>query len=50
MIKNILDLLMVTDHYGKHDSIEIAKGINEIPKTWKKGYRQIKRLIKWQQK
>lgn len=47
MIKNILDLLMVTDHYGKHESIEIAKGINEIPKTWKKGKEQINRSIKW---
>ncbi|CAB4148266.1 hypothetical protein UFOVP520_40 [uncultured Caudovirales phage] len=50
MIKNILDLLMVRGHYGKHEVIEIAKGKNEIPKTWKKGYNQIKRLIKWQQK
>jgi hypothetical protein len=50
MIKNIIDLLMVREHYGKHESIEIAKGKNEIPKTWKKGFRQIKRLIKCQQK
>jgi len=50
MIKNILDLLMINNHYGVHESIEIAKGKNEIPKTWKKGFRQINRLIKWQQK
>jgi hypothetical protein len=50
MIKNILDLLMVTEHYNKHESIEVAKGKYELPKTWKKGYNQIKRLIKWQQK
>jgi len=50
MIKNILDLLMVRGHYNQHESIEIAKGKNEIPKTWKKGIEQINRLIKWQQK
>lgn len=50
MIKNILDLLMVTDHYNVHEAIEIAKGKNEIPKSWRKGYKQIKRVIKWRQK
>jgi len=47
MIKNILDLLMINNHYGVHESIEIAKGKNEIPKTWKKGKEQINRTIKW---
>jgi hypothetical protein len=48
MIKNILDLLMVNNHYGKHESIEIAKGKNEIPTDWKKAYNQIKRI--WRRK
>lgn len=50
MIKDIIDLLMIREHYGKHESIEIAKGKNEIPRTWKNGFKQIKRQIKWQQK
>jgi hypothetical protein len=48
MIKNIIDLLMVREHYGKHESIEIAKGKNELPTDWKKGYNQIKRI--WRRK
>jgi hypothetical protein len=47
MIKNVIDLLMVGDHYGKSELIEIAKGKNEIPNTWKKGFEQIKREVKW---
>lgn len=46
MIKNILDLLMFTNHYGKHESIEIAKGKNEIQTTIKGGITQIKRIWK----
>jgi hypothetical protein len=46
MIKNILDLLMVTEHYNKHESIEIAKGKNELPTNWDKAYNQLKRIWK----
>lgn len=48
MIKNILDLLMVRGHYGKHDSIEVAKGKNELPENWDKAYNQLKRI--WRRK
>lgn len=47
MIKNIIGLLMIGEHYAKSNLIEIAKGRNEIPKTWKKGFEQIKREVKW---
>ncbi len=48
MIKNILDLLMVTEHYNKHESIEIAKGKYELPTNWDKAYNQLKRI--WRRK
>ena len=35
-------------HYGKSETIEIAKGKYELPSSWEKGLNQIKRLIKWQ--
>ena len=35
------------DHYGVSEYIEIAKGKNEIPKNFKGGFEQIKRVIKW---
>ena len=38
------------DHYGFSESIEIAKGKNELPRSFKQGFKQIKRFIKWQNK
>lgn len=46
MLKNIIQLLQLHEHYGISENIEIAKGKNEIPKTWKKGFKQLKRFIK----
>jgi len=48
MIKEILNLLMLDSHYGQSETIEIAKGKYELPNSWKKGFKQIKRYIKWQ--
>jgi hypothetical protein len=50
MIKTLLDLLLALDHYGQSEVIEIAKGKYEMPNTFKKGYKQIKRQIKWQKR
>ncbi len=50
MIKQILDLLLALDHYGESEAIEIAKGKYELPNTLLKGYKQIKRQIKWQKR
>ena len=47
MIRNIIDLLNVLPHYGQSELIEIAKGKNEIPRTFKSGFEQIKRVMKW---
>lgn len=48
MLKNILQLLQLHEHYGVSENIEIAKGKYELPTTFKKGKNQIIRLIKWQ--
>jgi hypothetical protein len=47
MIKQVISLLMTIDHFNQSELIEIAKGRNEIPKNWKKGFTQIKREMKW---
>ncbi len=47
MIKPILDLLMQGNHENQSELIEFAKGSQEIPTTWKKGFKQIKRIVKW---
>ena len=47
MIKEILNLLMMDNHYGQSETIEIAKGKYELPNSWSKGIKQIKREIKW---
>ena len=46
MIKQILELLALHEHYGQSETIEIAKGKYEIPKTFKQGFEQIKRQWK----
>ena len=48
MIKEILKLLSLDPHYNQSENIEIAKGKNQIPKTWKQGFEQIKR--QWKQR
>lgn len=48
MLKNILQLLQLHEHYGVSENIEIAKGKNELPTSFKLASKQLKRLIKWQ--
>lgn len=47
MIKNILELLALDEHYAQSELIEIAKGKYQINKTWKQGFKQLKRQLKW---
>ena len=46
----ILELLRIDNFYNESEIIEIAKGKNELPTTWKIGKRQLKRELKWQKK
>lgn len=48
MINHILTILNSLEHYNQSETIEIAKGKYELPNTIKKGYKQIKRNLKWQ--
>ena len=43
MITNLIDLLQLQEFYGVSERIDIAKGINEYPWTWKEGWKNIKR-------
>ena len=43
MIKNILDLLALQEHYGQSENIEIAKGKYKLITTWRQGFEKIKR-------
>lgn len=47
MLKEIIDMLQLDDHFGQSENIEIAKGKYELPKTIKTAKRQLKREIKW---
>ena len=46
MIKNILELLALQEHYNQSENIEIAKGKYQLVITWKQGFEQIKRIWK----
>lgn len=43
MIAETIKLLQSGDWYGCSENIEIAKGKNELPKTWREVKEQIKR-------
>lgn len=43
MIKNIIDLLAMDDFYGISNNVDIAKGINKRPNSWKAFRELIKR-------
>jgi hypothetical protein len=45
MIKNTIDLLSMGEYYGQSKRIDIAKGLYEIPSTWKDAFKLIKRMI-----
>jgi len=47
MLKNLITLLQLHEHYGISENIEIAKGKNEMITSFKKFKRQLKREIKW---
>ena len=44
----VLKLLNIDNFYGVNETVEIAKGKNKIPESFKEGFYQIKRKIKWQ--
>jgi len=46
----LLKLLNISEFYNESETIEIAKGKNKLPETWKEGFEQIKRAAKWQRK
>jgi hypothetical protein len=50
MIKNIIDLLRQSEFYGCAENIDIAKGINEVPKSTKDSIKKIKRQLSWKRK
>jgi hypothetical protein len=44
MIKQLIDLLQVSDWYGISHNIDIAKGMYKAPKDWDAVKRQVKRV------
>jgi hypothetical protein len=50
MIRTIIDLLIIDEHFGVSNEIEIAKGKWEMPTTWKQGWNKIKRYYLWRRK
>jgi hypothetical protein len=50
MIGQILELLKASEHYAESEYIEIAKGKNKHPKTWREAFKQHQRLLKWHKK
>jgi hypothetical protein len=47
MIKHIIDLLIIDDHFAQAEVIEIAKGKNHLPNTFKELFKLFKRDLKW---
>jgi len=47
MIRDILNMLALNEHYGKSELIEIAKGKYQLQSTIKGGIKQLKRESQW---
>ena len=50
MIKNILELLALQEHYGQSENIEIAKGKHNLAITIKQGWKKAMRKIMFNKK
>ena len=50
MIKNIVDMLKLDDHFGISDNVEIAKGKYKLESNVKKIYKQEKRKLYFKKK
>ena len=46
MIKQLIDLLNIADYYGETKRIDIAKGYYQIPPSFERGVKQLKRVWK----
>lgn len=45
-MKEILNLLVVKEYYGVSKNMDIAKGLYQLPYTWKELWRKVKRILK----
>jgi hypothetical protein len=50
MIKTVIQMLTIDDFIRESEYIDIAKGRNEIPKTFTKAYKQVKRKYAWKKR
>lgn len=48
MLGIVLDILATDEFYGISEEIEIAKGKNKLPLSFKEGWKQRKRKRAWQ--
>ena len=46
MIKPILDMMQMDNHYGLSERVEIAYGKYEYISSWKRAWEKLKRLIR----
>ena len=42
-MNELIEMLQIGNHYGVSKNIDIAKGINKMPQTFKEGWKQYKR-------
>ena len=47
MIKSVLDLLIIDNHYSISERVEFAKGNHELPRTIKDFWMKLKRRWKY---
>ncbi len=45
-MKEIINLLIVNEHYGVSKNMDIAKGLYQLPYTWKGLWEKLKRILK----
>jgi hypothetical protein len=45
-MKEIINLLVVNEYYGVSKEMDMAKGLYQIPYSWKALWKKVKRILK----
>ena len=48
MMRNIIEMLKVSEHCGVSKNVDIAKGVNKLPTSFRIAFEQRKREAQWQ--
>jgi hypothetical protein len=45
-MKDLINLLVISEHYGVSNKVDRAMGLYKLPYTWKEIWKKLKRILK----